>query len=371
MNKIPKATRDYLDMVVNPINCDKPSQVPDLGTEATLVARGQLDLPSISGATGCIGMLCWIRTGWSDLLNDIGGGVAGSGDITSFEYLYVDTSGHLFMPGAVVLGHGITSVDSMQAQSASVRLTAAGLRVLPKIEVVTDTSVPFINFLIGGQLSLLEIYRAFLNSENIVTAIKTSPCAETYGNSTGACVRYDPFQDENQLRFLPGMTYWNNQGIANFDGYRMPCMYIEFSEEIGAAAHMPAIFHATAWHEITIRQPTFLYGIESPVDVNFPVIRSIMSRCINAYPLVVPGHTFLPFNAGIQSFLASARQAISVGTHLWELYNSSQNRNNNNNKRKKKKNNNKRAVRYPRQQTPNIAGRRRITRARPPVKTTR
>jgi len=355
---IPKCTKQYLDLVVNPITADSPSQVPDLSTEASLVCRSQLDYAEITNESTIpiVGMFLFLRQGWNDLALAGGEGAAGDAGQVSMGYYGVDADGVLYGPAgaaAAYTGLAFNNVEAMAAQAASLRLEAAGIRLLPTIETVTDSSIRYNSYVIGGQLTPIEILDAVTNSTNIVSALKSSPCAETYGNNSGVCVRYDPFQDEVQLKFQPGQSYWDYNAY-NWNAYRTPCIYVQFSQTLPIGDPAPIIVHATAWHEFTVRHPSFLYGQSSPVDVNFSLVRSVMSQCTPTYPIVTSGHSFTTFFATVPTFLNLFTKAVEAGTGVWNTFRASKNVKNTNNvgkgasgKKKKRPKRSKKASQLP------------------------
>jgi hypothetical protein len=325
---IPKCTKQYLDLVVNPISADSPAQVPDLSTDASLISRSQADAAELAtiADSNTVGMFFFLREGWSDLKTAYGGSAAGSDDHVSIGYYSVNSTGQLKGTGATSFYEGIAfnNVSDMQDAAASLRLMAGALRILPTIEMVTDTSQRYISFIIGGQLTPMEINAIVSNGTNVVTALKNSPCAETYGNNSGCCARYDPFQDEFLMKYFPGDDLWNYNAY-NFNGFRQPCIYAQFSQPLTPLETAPVILHATVWHEFTVQQPSFLYGQPAPIDLGFDKVRAVMSQCNPTYPIVTKGHSFLTFFATIPKFIAIFKTAVEAGTGVYKVIKSATN----------------------------------------------
>jgi hypothetical protein len=325
MPTISKSTLDYLNQVVNPIDVEKPAQVPDLSQLNSICAKAQTDITLVNTlATPLTGILLFLRHGYSDLwFNHIDLATANS-----------DAIGYFYVNGGVLQDTGtpfkFSEIDfdntlTILSLAAGYRTTACGMRVLPTVETVTDTSLPYISYVIGGQLTPYELESAFNTGAQIEPIIRQSPCSKTYGNNSGMCARYDPFQTDKQLFLLP--TDFGLDPTYRTDAVRVPCIYMKFSQQIAAAAEFPFIFHSTIWSEITLKLPTPLYSHPSPIDYNWEQIRAIMSTCSEEYPMVVQGHSFSALLAGAPAFISLIKNAISAGSNLFQTVRSIRNGN--------------------------------------------
>lgn len=312
--------RKYLDLVVNPIDATQPAQVPDLTQFNSLCMTDYTDVhaPTNNTSGNCFGALIFITNNFSTAQQNYGSDkglpysvnvapLSGAGQIildddsewTTYKLANTDS----------IFGTGVS--DSLIDQY---RLIAAGLRVLPTIETVTDTTITYISYAMGGQLSMLEIGNAATNSLNIFAMVKSSPCAKSFSNNQGVSVRLDPFQAEEQLAMLP-ITYVGSS-VKPYDNFKMPCVAVAFSQAVAAAAAMPIILHGQAWLEGVVRQPSPLYAQQSPVDTEWNKVRSIMSQCNDAYPLVASGHSFAAILAAAPLFIDSAIRILGSSSKL-------------------------------------------------------
>jgi hypothetical protein len=210
----------------------------------------------------------------------------------------------------------LQNVEEIENLCSSVRLTAGAIRILPKVELVTDTTQTYISYAIGGMLTASEIYNAALNNINIEPMLRASPCAEIFGNQEGCSVRYDPFQTVSQLEMVP--NNWLDSDSKPFDNIRMPCIYVVFSQDVPSGDAYPFLLHGRMWFEGILQQPTPIYASESPVDLAFDEVRGIMSQCRSEFPIVVSGHSFIPFLMNLPAFVDLAAAAISSGSKLWQ-----------------------------------------------------
>jgi hypothetical protein len=197
----------------------------------------------------------------------------------------------------------------------SCRVFSMGLRCLPAVEQVTDTSLPYVAYFIGGQLSAYDIEQCFDNSNiDVRTIIKNSFCAEVYGNNQGCTVRYDPVQIDQLLDMLPLQSIMGN--AYDRSNIRFPAIALYFSQSLANGANLPFIIHTQLWMEAVLKQPTPLYGAMSPTDPCFASVKSTLSSAYNIYPLVTKGHTFDSFQSQMGRFLEHSRGLFRAGSNL-------------------------------------------------------
>ncbi len=298
--KLNSSTNDFLEVVIDPFGSKKPAQVPDLCQLNSLCLTDYYELTSANNysAVAISGALFWVDLHYTTFKNSSSNH---NGLVYSLNYAPILSTGLLQLSAgnqyaslgtqnqATIIGSQF-SIATITALITSLRLMSMGLKVLPTIEQVTNTTVNYITYAIGGQLSMQELGNAYTNGSNIYDLIKNSPCAQVFGNNEGVCVRYDPFQNEQQLNMI-NLVQANNVSLV-WDWYKLPCIAVNFSQSIAASGAMPVIVHSQFWLEACLKQPTPIYSQQSPVDPNYPMIRSIMSGCTAAAPLVTKGHSF-------------------------------------------------------------------------------
>jgi hypothetical protein len=313
--------RDYVDLVVNPIAASRPAQVPDLTQFNSLCFSDTVDLhaPSSDATQPIYGALIYLSCNFSDFN-------AGYSTNNGFTYRVhicgLDSASALQANagGTFQAFRGVnqTSLIGATLQTSLVdqlRMIAAGLRVLPVIEKVTDPTQNYLSIVAGGQLSPAELVAAQINSTPILPMVKTSPCAEVFSNSQGCTARYDPCQSDWQLEMLSYNKLLDNDKA--FDNFKFPAIAVMFSAQVANLQSMPFIVHAQFWLEGVIRQPSPIYAQQSPVDTSWEQARAVLSQCSEEFPMVVSGHSFLSLLEIVPLFISAARRIVRSSSSLF------------------------------------------------------
>ncbi len=300
-------TANFIKAVVNPIMAEDSALVPDLEQADSICLTDYIEnsRPVNLTSTAASGMLIGLRVHESPFYSTVGNTtITGSGGlIYSLIYFWVNANGvaltntvnpplyNELAPANIytIQGAGGTP-DPNTSLITGMRLFSMGLRVLPTVEMVTDSTITYLVRIIGGQISMQEVNAWLAAGTNIETIIRNSSCAETYANNEGCCVRYDPFQNEIQLR---------TQGLddclstaQSFAFHKMPFIFVRFSNTVPSAAAAPLITHARFWVHGILRKPTPIYAQQSKADPHYPLLRTILSGCHPEFPLVTKGHSF-------------------------------------------------------------------------------
>jgi hypothetical protein len=310
---------DFLEALVDPFGADQPARVPDIERLNSVCFRDALEIAAPTNTfdgTSINGVVLFISYGYTQMQNQFCGSSVGQ-SLYHFGIAGIDANGNPVLntglyDAAVSMNYtnivgigadGTFNFDDSLAQS--MRLVAAGLRILPAIEVVTDTTVPYNSYYISGQLTGTELFEWFnASGYDIRTLLKNSPYSEVYGNNDGTCNRYDPIQKDGlfETRSLINVR----TAPHSRDDVRMPCVVIQFSEPINSTEALPFIVHVQWWLECTLRQPTPIYASPSPVDPNFEHVLSVLSQSDDIYPIVTKGHSFGTFSQRFPAFLRNA-----------------------------------------------------------------
>jgi hypothetical protein len=340
--------KSYLDAVVNPFGADKPVQIPDAQSQNSICLR---DAGEYSGfkneSTETIqGALIWLDYLHNPIRN-------ANADlpylIYSLNVAYFDENGSLSASvfsftgnnTVAILGTDGTSQISYDTSIVSgLRMISMGLKILPVIEQVTDSSQLYVSYYIGGQITPADIEYAIVNGSDIRTIVKSSYCSEVFGNNSGITVRFDPFQKEQLITML-SLSQLKDSSAFNSGDIRFPCVAVQFSQAVTADTLFPIIIHTQFWMEAIMRQPTPFYSGLPPVDPNFDHAFSTMATSSDKlFPLVTKGHTFTSFYRKVGLFINLARNLHKLGSQFVNPSNR-QKQNNNKNKNKNKNKNNK------------------------------
>lgn len=303
MNRnLPAQTLAFIKAIVNPLAAEEAALVPDMEQADSLCLTDYIETSRLvqNSTLGTSGMLIWLRCHDSTFYTDNAG--AGESIVYTLGYGFTDANGIMYpdtvsghfkelvgINGAVIQGNALT-ITPNAALVSGLRIFAMGLRVLPTVEFVTDTAVNYMVRIIGGQASMQEIGSAVANAQSVETLIRDSSCAETFANNEGCCVRYNPFQNEQQLRTQSLEDAMNP--AQSFAYHKMPVIFIRFANAIPSGTSTPVIISARFWIHGILRKPSPIYAQQSRVDVRYPEIRAVLSGCHPEFPLVTKGHTF-------------------------------------------------------------------------------
>jgi hypothetical protein len=238
------------------------------------------------------------------------------------------------------------------------RLFAGGIKVLPQVETVTSTDGNYVTNFWGGTCTPMDVtnimdtvvpeeksmddlvvdmgisdeqykYRKGMahimrkehNSLGVAAAgdavqevVRNWSNVQEFPNCEGVTVRYDPFQYEEQLETNTLSSYFigTASNRYNTSNIQFPFVLVKFNEAVNNDEPYPIRIFANVWLECSLVQPTPIFSSKSPVDANFPLIRSIVSDT-DRFPLVTKGHSF-------KNFLQMATQFTSdLGMFTREL----------------------------------------------------
>lgn len=330
MTNIRPATRDFINAVVNPFSADQPARVPDFESLQSVCFRDQAEIATPGAGfdtpnPGQVisGVVFFTSYGWTQMKNTFC-------DPTADESVYHvgmigfdAVGGPLFVTATTFyesflsqnydtifgnLGGGLPNSGGALVQAH--RVVANGLRILPAIEMVTDTTIPYVSYYTSGQNTATEL-QLWMNGSgvDIRTLVKNSPHAEVYGNSEGTSNRYDPAQKSGLFEVIQ-LNNWGNDAKRK-DDIRMPTVAIQFSQAITIGDPMPIICHIQWWLECELRQPTPIATSPSPVDAAFDSVMIMLSSSDDIYPVVTKGHSFKNFARGLPRFARLAGEIMT------------------------------------------------------------
>jgi len=305
-------TRDFINIIKDPLGSNTPAQVPDMQQFNSLCLVDSAHIsnpvnPTLTLAAG--GVVFWLRCHYSalDAISN-----PNPNRIYTLNYAPISVTNTMLndvaglfrsvIPVNMTTILGGTQYTVNTALITSCRVMSMGIQLLSTVEVVTDTSNIYLTQIVGGQLSMTELQSIAANGSDVLTAVKNSQCARIFSNSEGCCGRYDPFQNEVQLSVLDGSKMYATSDA--FDWYKMPVIVCRFSQTVASGSSMPVIVNSRFWIEAALRQPTPIYSQPSPSDPNYVIVRSILSGCSEVFPIVAKGHSFSGFVVGDPKFLA-------------------------------------------------------------------
>jgi hypothetical protein len=325
---INRYTEDYMNAVVDPFGATEPARITDRSTDSTTSFRDHYQATGLinQSSNAINGVFLWVSYGNSLLQSDYSaevnsvygvsymGLIAGVPDLGSGGVYH-----NLFGDNYPTIMGASTSYTRQNSLISGMRQVAAGLRAYSTTEVVTDSSAQRVIEFIGGQLTPNDIWNALDQTLDLLSTLRTSATSQVYTNQDGCTVRLDPLQSDRMTHLYQPSELSNNSGQATikFDQYKMPCIAINFKDDIAPAASIPIVLHYIQWLECCLKHPTPIFASPSPVDPGLSELVQLMSACKGCYPLVAKGRSFRSFRARLPEFL---REAAKIGATFMPAY---------------------------------------------------
>jgi len=322
----------FLDAVVNPFTADRPCQVPDGYTHRTIPLQDWNDYESMvtNSPQGTVvgGQLLMLCVGQNELtaqaFTNVNTYTVLCIDIDNNGLLLFDNTGVGFptLPTAnyAAINGAAPGINVDTALVDSFRLFAAGLRVLPKIELITDSTTVAVSQYYAGLATPNSINKAYNHGENIFDVVRQSTFIQQFQNSTGASVRLDPFDFS---RFLDMRTLANWSNIINFDTSFMlfPTIAILYTFPITnptpyVGQSVPIRFQSQMWLEGQLVQPTPIFSTQSPMDMAYETIVKSIAYQPETYPIVTQGHSFTTIFNKVGTIVRSVGAALQMSSAI-------------------------------------------------------
>lgn len=321
MNTLPilESSRPFVSSVLDPFGADAPAFVPDLLHNNSICLTDTFEtVPTAAAAGGapCDTILVFMRTGYSKFYNDQT--QTNPDMLYTLSVLMLDSSGlvdnyyNFELTNYKTIFSPVDGIPTASALVAAYRIFAMGLRVLPSVEIVTNSAAPYVLYYVGGQLKLDDLESALAASSSVITLVRNSPYSDMFANNEGCTARYNPFQLETQLTLNDSTA-----GMVNTGCLEMPCVLIKFSQAIDDGELFPVRVDCRIWLEGILKQPTPIYSTSSIPDPYYPQLRSILSASSDNLPLVTKGHTFESIDDAVQDLVGIASRlfgyALKIG----------------------------------------------------------
>jgi hypothetical protein len=297
----------FLNAVVNPFGAVSTARVTDVFAGNSVCLTDWLDLqPTILGTTliAYTGVAYMFLPGYSNLKSTYSDSSAQIYQLVSIPILTTGLIGLTagskisslieYTNYATITGNA-ASFDADDCLVDAFRIFSAGIRAWPTTEVVTDTSLVHVTRYYGGLISANSVFRSIVDGTNFINIMKNTDSIKMYPGYEGVTVRYNPFQTPEHILDMKSLTNWNMQA-HDFSGVDCPIIMAQFSASItGTTASALSYVNSRVWIEGQLSLPTPIYSNGSPLDLNFPTIRQVMSRPSEKHPFVSGGHTFEAF----------------------------------------------------------------------------
>jgi hypothetical protein len=299
---------EFIDTVVNPFNATEPCQIPDGYHHRTICLQDWYD--TMSGATSAsagvvvTGQLYIFMIGTNDL--------AQLGNSTNQTYqimtMDIDSSNHLNASAAGglqqltlanynTINGAVTGYNDQSSLAIAFRVFSFGMRLLPTVEVITDSSTQAVAQFYAGLMTPQDINTCYNQATNFYNLLRQAEYVQEFQNNSGVSVRLDPFQDELLLK-PRSLNSWANKATYDSGTYYFPIIAVRFVNPVTAitdGAVLPIRIEAQIWIDAEIAQPTPIFTRVSPCDLEYSMVTKMISHSTSEYPVVTEGHSFKKF----------------------------------------------------------------------------
>jgi hypothetical protein len=190
----------------------------------------------------------------------------------------------------------IDGYDQETALANQLRLLSAGIRMLPTIELVTDSSTFAVSRYYAGQLTPSTIDNAANFGLDFLAIMRASCSFNEYTNAEGVSARLNPHQEG-----IYKVTNFQTLGVVNdvtftLDNFMFPTIVAQFTTTqivtIGNSLTCPIRTTFRTYLEGILNLPTPLVTTKVPYRPMWREAVAAFSYNVIEFPLVVKGHTF-------------------------------------------------------------------------------
>lgn len=337
MTQLHPATTKFIDTITNPIDCVFPGLVPDGNPSIKLNLRDRYDainsfkIPISATATpvSSNSFVIWLSIGADEFFTNSS---------------YADNAiTHRVAFAAVnndIMVHGSDNLipvwvndlqDTLFDYVKAWRYLGAGFRIKSIITNPTVTSSYFITSIRLIQVTSKDLYECWSNAGSVANLFNNAPLCAQYGTGTGATTRHLMVENDylNALGKFGDNDKW--QSTSDDQGnVLIPAMFVIFNNSIGATEieagsyeyTYPCQGNATFHLEGILDQPTPLYGVKSPSDVNLRQCLQTLGAAQHAgtVPWHATYHSFKKFTRILNLFAKHAVAAARVSSRLSAAY---------------------------------------------------
>jgi len=323
----------YLDTVINPFGCKNVTRKPDCKTTSTVVLKDYYYTSSPLSASAfnntaldatVLGFFIMFNWGWNQFY---GNGITNQ-QIYNIYLWAVNADGTLagnVNGGPICLStqNYATIYDTF---ANSLRPIAAGLRLLPQIEINTNSQTTAVKTYYGGQMSVDMVDDIIVGNGQIKTPVQNDPVMDEYGNAQGCTVRLNPCADK--LEDILTYSNWA-QAANNTSAVMMPYIFVETNQSITPVDNQdgtstitwPVFLDFTLYVEAVPDVPSPLFATPSPFCPQWQQFCELAKAGSTAgvLPLVSEGHSFKSMSQKASSFLNWANKTVRFGQAVMPL----------------------------------------------------
>lgn len=218
--------------------------------------------------------------------------------------------------------------DPSNTLVTSFRVASAGFRLLPTIEVITDSSTQAISRWHACNMTPQSLYDVYNDQTDIYTAVQSSINYNEYTNAQGVTCRVNPWQRTiMNMTDLQSLGDWNSDTMDTSNLF-FPLVVTKFTTNYSVLTTTQATLCLRATFRIhlegCLRQPTPLIAQQGD---RVPMCREIAEAFVydvQNNPPNVSGHTFPQVTKAIFSTLASIdprfRVIAGLGSSFYNSY---------------------------------------------------
>lgn len=317
---VPRTTANFLDSIVDPFNAEDPVQVPDGHNQKTLALQDWIDLEDYELDVPALANIAGVVFSWQIGMNELVGLSVTPNAVYQVIVMPFTEDGivqtnlaatglsSIIPDNYQTINGSSNSISTDAALVTSWRNFSTGIRLLPTIELITDSSTTAISSFYGGLIAPIALSKSVNDATNIMGIVRQAEHVQQYSNKFGVSARMDPFNDPG---FLKLRTLGNWQSINHIDTglWLLPIVVCRFTAVLGDTDTIPVKIQSQHWFDGPLVQPTPIFASLPPFDSNFQLLGRALEKDLVDYPVVTEGNSF-------GSFLNKAAKFSGVVSNL-------------------------------------------------------
>lgn len=328
-------TAAYLDMVSNPFSVEQISRKPDNIVNPSVVLKDYVQSSQLSlhvaadnlPDTLLYGVFIFFQYGYTIMQEN---SLEPNTDPYNIWIVGENSDGLLCSANT---GNDIGQVldfankGQVANLASGIRPLALGMRALPTIEMITDSSTDAVEYFWGGFATVEQIYTNFWTDQTqqpVMSMIQNTQSPKQFANKDGCSVRLSPCNPT--LDEYATLQALKTESV-DYSGVPVPFIFAHFNHGLTGTLDtdtnertftIPVYFDSMLYLETQLQFPTCLFPTRSPCDPDWVKICMMINAATNSgvLPLVTEGHSFKTIIQNMPKLTNFARRFFNFGSEI-------------------------------------------------------
>jgi hypothetical protein len=214
----------------------------------------------------------------------------------------VNYTASFYMRNCVNISTILGSANGINGESAlitSLRIISGGIRLLPTIELITDSDTFAVSKFYGFTATPIMLTNLLTDGGSIFTLARSCPDYEEYPNEAGVTGRLQPYQDQIlNLAKMNNLQVYTSQSDSeqDTDNFYFPVLLARFTSALtlsaSATINLPVRPYFRTLLEGPLVQPSPITTTDTPFDPTWETQIQMFQHDRDNYPVIVKGHSF-------------------------------------------------------------------------------